>query len=383
MSGQITMFSQKKFRIILIIILLDLLVSAIFLKNTELWKNNDWKNKYWRIESNVYHHDLLPNIDVIEKWGGNLQKRILTNSLGFRDFSKKKIIKISNKKRILLIGDSFIEGAGYDYEHTIGGLIQNKLGHEYEVLNSAVGSYSPSIYYSKINHFVSKGYKFDQALVFLDMSDIYDELFIKHDSDENIIVEKKSKDRSILKTKFYALGHFLRDNTMSFRIMYLISDKTEIYKNFLKLRYKASKLYNKKFFSITMDEVMFYRMTHIDRGYWTFNEEKFQEIKKGLKKSDYYLKKLFSLLKENSIKSHLIIYPWPTQIEFGDTKHINYWKKFALENKINLIDLYDEFSSEMPKDFILNNFIYGDIHWNKEGTKIVFDALFKKINFYN
>ena len=132
-----------------------------------------------------------------------------------------------------------------------------------------------------------------------------------------------------------------------------------------------------------MDEVMFYRMTHIDRGYWTFNEEKFQEIKKGLKKSDYYLKKLFSLLKENSIKSHLIIYPWPTQIEFGDTKHINYWKKFALENKINLIDLYDEFSSEMPKDFILNNFIYGDIHWNKEGTKIVFDALFKKINFYN
>ena len=73
----------------------------------------------------------------------------------------------------------------------------------------------------------------------------------------------------------------------------------------------------------------------------------------------------------------------PTQIEFGDTKHINYWKKFALENKINLIDLYDEFSSEMPKDFILNNFIYGDIHWNKEGTKIVFDALFKKINFYN
>ena len=68
------MFGKKKFRIILIIILLDLLVSTIFLKNTELWKNNDWENKYWRIESNVYHHDLLPNIDVIEKWGSNFQK---------------------------------------------------------------------------------------------------------------------------------------------------------------------------------------------------------------------------------------------------------------------------------------------------------------------
>ncbi len=375
------MFSIKKFKIIFIIIFLDLLVSSIFLKNTELWKSNDWKNKYWRIESNVYHHTFLPNIDVIEKWGGSFQKKIVTNSLGFRDFSKKKILKITNKKRILLIGDSFIEGAGYNYEHTIGGLMQNKLGHDYEVLNSAVASYSPSIYYAKIKHFISKGYKFDQALVFLDVSDIYDELFIKHDSDENIIVEKKNKDSNALKTKFYSIGHFLRDNTMSFRIMYLISDKTETYKNFLKLRYKASKLYNKNFFSITRDEVMFYRMTHIDRGYWTFSEERFQEVKKGLKKSDYYLKKLFSLLEENSIKSHLIIYPWPTQIEFGDTKHINYWKKFALKNEINLIDLYDEFSSDETKDFIFNNFIYGDIHWNKNGNKIVFDAIFKEINF--
>jgi hypothetical protein len=372
---------KKSLGIITIVITLDLIVSAIFLKNTILWNNNDWENKYWRIESNIYHHDLLPNIDVVEKWGETHQKRILTNSLGFRDFSRKKVVKISDKKRILLVGDSFIEGTGYDYEHTIGGLIQNKLGNKYEVLNSAVGSYSPSIYYSKINYFISKGYKFDQALVFLDVSDIYDELFIKYDSNESIIVERKAKRQSKIKTKIYSLGNFLRDNTLSFRTMYLISDKTEIYKNFLKLKYKASKLYNKKFFSTTVDDVMFYRMTHIDRGYWTFSEEKFQEVKKGLKKSDYYLKKLFSLLKENSIKSHLVIYPWPTQIEFGDTKHINYWKKFALENRINLIDLYDEFPSDTPRDFIFDNFIYGDIHWNKKGTNIVFNALFKKIKF--
>ena len=32
---------------------------------------------------------------------------------------------IPKKQRLLLIGDSAIEGAGYDYEHTIGGLLQN------------------------------------------------------------------------------------------------------------------------------------------------------------------------------------------------------------------------------------------------------------------
>ena len=372
---------KSTFKVVLVIIILDLLISAFFLKKTVIWKNNNWEDKYWRIESNIYHHDLLPNIDVFEKWGAGLEKRLLTNSLGFRDFSNKKIQKISNKKRILLVGDSFIEGAGYDYEHTIGGLLQKKLGDEYEILNSAVGSYSPSIYYTKINYFLSEGYKFDQALVFLDISDIFDELFIKFDSQGNIMTEKRAKNRSKMKIAIYSVGDILRDNTMSFRIMYYLSDRTEIYKNFLKLKYKASKFYNKSFFSTNTDDVMFYRMTHIDRGYWTFNEEKFSEVKKGLKQSDEYLKKLFLLFKKNSIKSHLIIYPWPTQIEFGDDKHIKYWKKFAKENDVNLIDFYDEFSNKNSKDFIFEHFIYGDIHWNKKGTDIIFKGLLKKVNF--
>ena len=80
------MFAQKKLIITLITIILLELISAVFLKNTHLWTNKDWEEKYWRIESKIYHHDLLPNVNVIENWGGNLQKRILTNSLGFRDF---------------------------------------------------------------------------------------------------------------------------------------------------------------------------------------------------------------------------------------------------------------------------------------------------------
>ena len=42
----------------------------------------------------------------------------------------KKIVS----KRIILIGDSAIEGAGYDYEFTIGGLLQIHLEEDYEVL---------------------------------------------------------------------------------------------------------------------------------------------------------------------------------------------------------------------------------------------------------
>ena len=64
------------------------------------------EEKWWRVSSKDYHHKILPNIDQIENWGGKIQKRVITNSLGFFDKENREILK-SNKyqKRILLIGD--------------------------------------------------------------------------------------------------------------------------------------------------------------------------------------------------------------------------------------------------------------------------------------
>ena len=376
---------MKEFlKIFLIVLILDSILTGLFLKNTSFWKNEKWEDKSHRIISKVYHHDLKPNVEVYETWGGKLKRKIITNSIGFRDSSKKEILENTEKTRILLIGDSFIEGSGYDYEHTFAGLLENELGNNYEILNSAVESYSPSIYFKKTDFFLSQGYVFDKALVFLDLSDIYDELFIKFDDNQNIISEipkeKQTLERKI-KNKIYSLGWFLRDHTLTFRIMYLISDKTEEIKNYLKLKLKASKSLNKSFFSTSRDDAIFYRMTHIDRGFWTFNEDKYLEVSQGLAQSEKYLKKLFELLNQNKIDSYLIIYPWPTQIQYGDKKHSPFWEKFSKSNNINLINLYDIFKSENNREFIFDNFIYGDIHWNKKGTLKVFNEIIKKIDF--
>ena len=136
---------KKFFLITLIIFTIDFFLSSFFLKNTAYWNNEQWPNKYYRIKSDIYHHDLMPNIEVVESWGGRLKRKIITNSIGFRDQQQNKINKVSNKKRILLIGDSFIEGSGLDYQYTFAGLLKDKLGNRYEILNSAVESYSPSI----------------------------------------------------------------------------------------------------------------------------------------------------------------------------------------------------------------------------------------------
>ena len=375
---------KEYLKIIFIIFITDLLMTNFFLKKTEFWENDKWKKKYYRIKSDIYHHDLMPNVEVYETWGGKLKRKIVTNSLGFRDIVKNKVLKNSDKTRVLLIGDSFIEGSGYDYEFTFAGLLSNKLGENYEVLNSAVESYSPSIYFKKTEHYLNEGYRFDKALIFLDLSDIYDEQFIKFDKNQNIISEAPKTEKTLerkIKSKVYSFGDLLRDSTITFRFFYIVSDKTEELKNYLKLKYKASKAMDKSFFQTSRDDAIYYRMTHIDRGFWTYDDINYSEVKKGLDQSSKYLKKLFNLLDEKQIDSHLIIYPWPAQIEYGDIKHAPYWENFSQLNNINLINLYDIFKKENKRQLIYENFIYGDIHWNKKGTLKVFNEIINRINF--
>ena len=372
---------MNKIKFIIILLLIDIFFSNIFFKKTSIWNKINWEERYWRVQSKIYHHKILPNTDQIEKWDGKTPKRIITNSIGFFDKEVRKVEKFNNKKRILLIGDSFIEGSGIDYEKTFFGLLSKHLGDKNEVLNSALASYSPSIYFKKTEHFINQGYKFDQALVFLDVSDIFDELFIKFNSEGEILINNKNNKLNFFKKNFYASGNFLRDNSVIFKSLYVISDKAEILKNYIKLRAKTAKSLNKNFFQIDKDEITFYRMTHIDRGYWTFDNKTYDYVKEGIIQSEKYLLKLFELLKENNISSTLIVYPWPTQILYGDDKHELHWKNFAKKNNINFLSLYSIFNSNNKKKFIFENFIYGDIHWNEKGTRLVFNNIINNLEF--
>lgn len=372
---------KNKFKIFffgsLIYLLFDFLITNLFLKNTEIWKSTEKVDHYWRIKSEIYHHDIMPNVKVVEPWQ-KFNKKLITNSIGFRDFSKKKILKENlNQKRILLIGDSFIEGAGYDYQFTIGGLIQNKVGKNIEVLNSAVGSYSPGIYYLKTKYYIDQGYKFDYALIFLDLSDIVDEQYLKYNSDYSKIVNYYPQ-KPLHKKIFDKTGEFLTSNTLLFKFLLNLSDQAEVIKKYIKLKYKASKEFQKSFFKTSQEDTLLLRMIIEDRGYWTFNEKKFLEVQKGLQKSKFFLKKLNSLLVENNVKTYLIVYPWPAQILYGDSRHQLYWEKFSNDNNINFINLYDQFKGDDKREVILSNFIYGDIHWNKNGNLKILEGLSKK-----
>lgn len=375
---------KKIFLIVLIYLILDFTFVNFFLKKINLWQNYKKNNVYWRVQSEIYDHDFSPMIEAEEKWQ-NFKKKIITNSLAYRDEEKRIVKKISNKKRLLIIGDSFIEGAGYNYEDTLAGLLTRENKNNLEILNAGVNSYSAGPYFLKINHLLNKGYKIDYALIFLDVSDIYDELFYFYSKDNKKIINYQlatnHKKKHFLKTTFYKLGDTLIDNTILFKVLLAITDQTEIFKNYIKLRIKASKEFNKSFLKTSTEDTLFYRMLSVDRGSWTQNELKYNNVIQGIDKTKFFLKKLFILLNENQIRSSLVIYPWPNQIFYGDKFHQKIWHDFSKENNINFINLYSAFNDGNKRKIIMDNFILGDIHWNKAGTRKVFNELIKN-EFY-
>ena len=368
-----------KFIVIFFVILLFDYFFSFFIKTKDFW-NQIYPDKYWRIPSYAYHHDLKANVDVVESWG-SYQYKFITNSLGFRDFENRNILKInSTKKRILLIGDSMTEGT-LEYSNTYSGLLTKHLKQDYEVLNAGVGSYSPSNYYFKIKHYIDQGYKFNHIIIFLDISDVVDEQQYKYDNSDNLILNKNFYNKKISSKIFI----YLRDNFITFRTISLIIDDTEKVKNFIKFKYKASIFFNKDYMSINKEEIELYRMINLDTGAWTQNVEKFRyninNVNTGIIRAEKNLLKLFNLAEQNKITVTLAIYPWPNQIHFKDEFYKKHWADFSMKNNINFIDLYDDIidSKKSSEENILENYIMGDIHFNKNGNAKIFNAINKKL----
>lgn len=139
------------------------------------------------IASKVYHHDLAPMFSGKTNFGP-IEYTLTTNSLGFKDSASRQIPLIPSRPRILFMGDSFTEGVGLPYKETFVGLIDAQWQKQYDVLNGALSSYSPIIYYRKIKYLLeTTKLKVDQVVVFIDISDIQDEILYKFDADENVI----------------------------------------------------------------------------------------------------------------------------------------------------------------------------------------------------
>ena len=80
----------------------------------------------FRVKSDVYHHGFAPNVSTELEYWGALRSSYRINSLGFRDRAVREVPLVSDKRRVVFIGDSFTEGIGVPYEQTFVGILDER-----------------------------------------------------------------------------------------------------------------------------------------------------------------------------------------------------------------------------------------------------------------
>ncbi len=328
------------------------------------------QQKSLRVFSPMFHHDLAKrkSIDLIG-WGP-LRVRVRTNSLGFRDGVVREVSLVSNRHRILFIGDSFTEGVGFDYEQTFVGLIGSALAERgIEVLNAGVVSYSPIIYWRKIQYLIeSVGLKFDELVVFLDISDTQDEAQFYY-LDENGNVAMRSDHP----------GYFKHGAAPQGRVEGLYQVIRALVKENTVLLYSV--LQALKGLVARPIGIEGYHNTNLTRAKWTIDDDVYNDYGAiGIERMRLYMSKLAELLSDHHIKLTVAIYPWPDQIISGDRDSIqvSIWKKWCRKHDARFLNYFPSFirrGHEADRVRVIEEyFIWYDIHWNRRGHKLIADG---------
>ncbi|PPR45472.1 MAG: hypothetical protein CFH18_00466 [Alphaproteobacteria bacterium MarineAlpha5_Bin8] len=370
---------MKKIKMIIIFccsfFLIDYLFTFFLQKKINFYEIN-YPSLDHRVSNQYFHHSFAQNVNTKDIWG-SYEYEFITNSLGFKDKSNRKISKKSNIKRIIFIGDSFTEGIGYKYEDTFVGLIDNKFENmQKEVLNAGVASQSPILYYLKIKYLIEKmKIDFDELIVFLDISDIPDEVYYKNSYDNTV---KKNNNYYELEKK---IGVFLSRSFSSILLYNLVGEYLHQLKEYIQLRLNASKEFQISFFKIKNNQINFYKSINVERGNWTHNEKLWEKHgKKGRDLAKINLENLLDICKKNNIAMSLVIYPWPNQIYYNSNplNHRVFWENWSKNNSINFYDFFNYFDLNNKEQVISEYFIAGDIHWNQNGHKYISKLFIKE-----
>lgn len=319
----------------------------------------------------IYHHDLAPNAAAPDSRWGTEKYSFFTNSLAFRDFEVREVPLQANRTRVLFIGDSFTEGLGVDYEDTFTGRISKNLNAE--VLNAGVSSYSPVIYLAKVRHLIEDvGLKFDHLVVYLDLSDIQDEVLYQMNSKGQVErlekvaqLEDKREEATKPMPQFFGLKHLIRENT------YLLPMAYQAFRR-MTLGIEAQHSFKKR------------------RAYWTLDPQLQEDFaREGLQRASMHMNELYSLLKKHNIEMSLAVYPWPTQVYYGDHDSLQerHWQAWANRHQVQLISHFKDFviagaTRDEQIDVIQKYFILGDAHWNSEGHKKIAEGFLEQFKKY-
>ncbi len=343
-----------------------------------------YQYNHFRIKHPYYHHTMMKNTSQYTAWGGMIYP-IKTNSLGFRDSANYKLPLKSNKKRILITGDSHTEGVGVEFEHTFAGILQKKVfPHNIEVLNSAAVSYSPKIHYLKTDYLLNKkGLECDEVWIFVDISDLQNEIAYEkfQPEAEGALFYFAQRIKKFFQ-KYSFTYYTIKSRQDAKRINAFVNKMKQFDERSIKnLEKNTVELYEDFFRDFDNDDLLRSPEFH-GVGNWYYDSANIQLANKGLELGQKNIKKLASICKDKNIKMRLSVHPWQSQVLEQDTAdyYVKSWRKFCQQNNIEFINLFPLFiNNENP--FIVNQkyYIPNDNHWNEAGHEKVANYLFTLI----
>ena len=325
-----------------------------------------------RIPNPVYDHGFAPDFDGYDIWG-EVRYRFITDSLGFKDGSVRKVPLQAAHRRILLVGDSFTEGIGMAFEDSFAGLLY-RAGEErtekVEFLNAAVASYSPSIYYKKVKDLIEKGLRFDEVVLFSDTSDVADEAthYFCIDDDPKYRAHCGPAEGSRQSGPAAVKPRFFED-------YFSVTNRLRVYvKQSIQLW-----LGNRRKSINTDHRVIGWTIPGFDVGHHLDP----LGVEGGIARSLQNMKALSDLLAVKNIPLTIVVYPWAQQIAQGDrdSRQVSIWRDFCAGRCKAFINLFPVFfdAADADKNWYEHLYILGDDHFNKNGHRLMFEELAKRL----
>lgn len=326
-----------------------------------------------RIADPAYDHGFAANFDGYDVWG-ELRYRLITDSLGFKDASARKVPQKPDSRRILLIGDSFAEGIGVSFEDSFAGQLfraGQERSEKIEFLNAGVASYSPSIYYKKIKYLLDSGRQFDEVVLFSDTSDVTDEAtsYFCIDDDPKYRAHCTSAEGSMQTVaSLPKKPNFLIDR-------FVVTNRVRI-----AIKRSIQSLLGNKRKAINTDHA---RIGWSIPGLDVSKDNQPLGVDGGIARSLQNMGRLSDLLAARHIPLTIVVYPWAQQIAQGDrdSRQVSLWRDFCPGRCKAFINLYPPFfaAADADKDWYEHLYILGDDHFSAAGHRLMFQELAKHL----
>ncbi|OUW73610.1 MAG: hypothetical protein CBD76_02815 [Pelagibacteraceae bacterium TMED216] len=329
-------------------------------------KRSQQTDTSFALRDKIFDHKFKPNSKSFINWGDR-SYYLCTDTNGFRVTCDKRN-QSEREFDIAFLGDSFTEPVGVDYKNSFVNLFSEK-NTNLKVANLAISSYSPSIYYSKINFLINKGYKFKNVALFIDQSDFVDDVLC-YELKKNVIERKKTYSKC-----------FENKNNIEMRFENFFSNNFKMTNELIK---KTG--LNKKFYKIPENVI------NNSRASWTYdyNKNNFNDLEyeQSLNIVLENMYKLSSLMKKNKINLYLFVYPWPGTLANDEkiNKHSQIWETFCKTNCKSFFNLNKIFLIQKNKigfkETYKKYYIVNDVHFNKKGHSLIAEFMINnfKIN---